>query len=163
MLVICNKLLGEGTNLYGKETDDRKRGVECDNKYNKNKSIGMKDLEVDAEAVYTEWWRSDIEKLLPFDLAPESTKCPTCKQPWANLLGKYGCITSSALFGSRSNINYIIMNILLDMSSSQSGLDSNDDIRRNITDILENIECRSELRKLIKDRIDELENPKQFK
>lgn len=161
MLTMCDNLLGK-ENFYGKEEDNRKRGVECDNLYNKHKRVGMKDLEIDAEAIYTEWWRSDLEKLLPFDIAPESTKCATCKQPWANLLGKYGCLTSSALLGSRSDINYIIMNILLDMSSSQSGLDNNDEIKKNITDILKNIECRSDLRSLIKDRIKELENPKRI-
>ena len=161
MLKICNELLGI-EDFYGKEADNRERGVECDNKYNKNKTVGMKDLEINAEAIYTDWWRSDLEKLLPFDIAPESTKCATCKQPWANLLGKYGCLTSSALLGTKSDINYIIMNILLDMSSSKSGLDNNDEIKKNITDILKNMECRSDLRSLIKDRIAELEKPKRL-
>jgi hypothetical protein len=158
MLKMCNNLLGEDEMFYGQEEDNKKRGVECDNKY--NKLDGMKDLEINAEAIYADWWKKELKLLDPLNVEAETTKCATCNMPWANVLGKYGCLASTALVGSKSDINYIIMNILLDMSSSQSGLDNNDEIKKNITDILKNIECRSDLRSLIKDRIVVLETPK---
>jgi hypothetical protein len=163
MLQICDRLLNKSPNFYGKDTNDKKKGIECDNEYNENNSIGMPELEINAEAIYSEWWKKETKILNPLEVEPESTKCATCNHPWANILGKYGCVTSSALLGSKSDINYIIMNILLDMSSSQNGLNDNDNIKKNITYILQNIECRSDLRQLIRERIHELENPKKIK
>lgn len=160
MLEICNNLLGEEEDFYGKEEDNRKRGEQCDKLYEDNKTVEMNDLEINAEAIYNEWWKAALKEIDPSIVEPETTKCATCNQPWANVLGKYGCLATSALLGSKSDINYIIMNILLDMSSSQSGLDNNDAIRNNIIAILKNIECRSDLRSLIRNRIDFLEKPK---
>lgn len=160
ILKICNRLMTD-TN-YDSNLDNRARGLECDNKYNENKSVGMKNLEINPDAVYLpkDFFETvDIYTLLNPEKAA-LTNCTSCKRyPWATLLGKYGCLASSALMGSRTNMNYIIVNILLDMTASQSAIDSNDDIRKNITDILKNIECRSDLRSIIEQRIKYLEKP----
>ena len=57
-------------------------------------------------------------------------------------------------------MTYILINIVQDMATING---SNDPIIENIKDILKNIECRSNLRKVISNRIEELNPLKKTK
>jgi len=156
ILTICNDLLEENT--YKTGVDNRTRGVQCDAQYREIKDKTMNDLELDADMLYSDWYRNDLYDMFHGNEPPEEIKCSSCKSSalWPNLLGKYGCMLSGSLFGSKGDMNYIITNILLDMSSSEKGLAKNDAIRTNITIMLKNIECRSNLREIIRKKIDVL-------
>jgi hypothetical protein len=53
-------------------------------------------------------------------------------------------------------MTYILLNMIHDIATTQNMKDDPDPIIINITDILKNIECRSNLRQVIRNRMDVL-------
>jgi len=82
--------------------------------------------------------------------------CETCDgSPMFYVLGKYSTLLSDAILGNKENPDYILINMIREIISMKD-----DPIGKKIIEILKNIECRSNLRKVIKDHIDYLNNPK---
>jgi hypothetical protein len=96
---------------------------------------------------------------MDFEIDPEKEppKCKSCSNAWAEVVVRYGCFFSKALTGNKNNMTYILMNIVQDVATIHS---SNDPIIESIIDILKNIECRSNLRTVISNRIKEIKSPK---
>ena len=126
--------------MQGDEKEQRiKRIKSCDSKYSY-------DLTVKPESTY-----------MNFNIDPEKEPpiCKSCSNTWAEVVVRYGCFLSKSLHGNKNNMTYILMNIVQDMATING---SNDHIIESIRDILKNIECRSNLRQVILNRIEEL-NP----
>jgi hypothetical protein len=142
MLEALNSLLDE--NNYEQMTGDEK-----ENRINRIKScdgIYNYDLSITPDTTYME-----------FDIDPEKEqpKCKSCSNAWAEVVVRYGCFLSKALHGNKNNMTYILINIVQDMATING---SNDPIIESITDILKNIECRSNLRTVISNRIEKINN-----
>lgn len=92
---------------------------------------------------------------MDFNVDPEKEppKCKSCSSTWAEVVVRYGCFFSKALHGNKNNMTYILMNIVQDMATING---SNDPIIESIRDILKNIECRTNLREVISNRIKEI-------
>jgi hypothetical protein len=146
MLESLNVLLGEDNYEKIDEEDEKEKRIKriksCDSKYISN---GY-DLSITADSTY-----------MDFEIDPEKEppKCKSCSNPWAEVVVRYGCFFSKALTGNKNNMTYILMNIVQDIATIHS---SNDPIIKSIIDILENIECRSNLRKVISNRIKEIKS-----
>ena len=143
MLESLNRLLDEDNYevLQGEEKEKRINRIKsCDAKYSYDLSIMPDSTYMDFEI--------DPEK--------EQPKCKSCSNAWAEVVVRYGCFFSKALNGNKNNMTYILINIVQDMATING---SNDPIIESITEILKNIECRSNLRKVISNRIDELNGP----
>jgi len=149
MFESLNKLLDDDN--YAKidelnEPDEKKQRIKrielCDSKY------GNYDLSVTPDST-----------IMNFEIDPEK-EVPTCKScsvnAWTEVIVRYGCFFSKALVGNGNNMTYILMNIVQDMSTIN---DTKDGIIENIKHILKNIECRSNLREVISNRIQELKTP----
>ena len=145
MLELCNKLLGDYN--FNLSLSDQNRTKQCDEEFKYNKTERGEeytdDLKVVPEIKYMRLWYKEGE-----------TDCKTCSMPWADLLGKYACLLSSSLIGSKNEINYILLNIVQDMDVIEKG--TGKAIYTNITHIIKNIECRSNLRKVLQNQIDKL-------
>lgn len=146
MLESLESLLGENNykKFDGDEKENRiKRIQSCDANY-------KYDLSITPDSTY-----------MDFEIDPEKEppKCKSCSSStsWAEVVVRYGCFFSKALHGNKNNMTYILMNIVQDIATING---SNDIIIESITNILKNIECRSNLREVIKNRIVEL-NPKK--
>jgi hypothetical protein len=125
--------------MQGDEKENRINRIKsCDAKHNNN-------LSIIPDSTYME-----------FDIDPEKEqpKCKSCSNAWAEVVVRYGCFLSKALHGNKNNMTYILINIVQDMATING---SNDPIIESITDILKNIECRSNLRTVISNRIKELD------
>ena len=140
-LRVCNILLN--TYKYDENKTDKDRLETCDEEYNK---LGKGKLTVQADTKHL--------GLLIFPRDGED--CNDCSQAslWAETLGKYYSLFKGALAGNKNNIHYIMMNIIEDMAK----IDTKNDVLIEIKNILQNIECRTNLRQVIKDRIDKLKN-----
>jgi hypothetical protein len=145
MLETCDILLGENNyeELPGDETEKRLNRIKsCDSKYNY-------DLTVIPDSIH-----------LDFNLDPEKepSPCESCaSNKWAEVVIRYGCFFTKALNGSKNNMTYILINIVQDMATlNNSENDEPDPIIVNIKHILKNIECRTDLRKVISERRNEL-------
>jgi len=144
MLETCELLLGENNYeiLQGDETQQRINRIgSCDSKYNY-------DLTTIPDTIH-----------LDFNLDPdkEPSPCESCaSNKWAEVVVRYGCFFTKALNGSKNNMTYILLNIIQDMASISKFDEEYDPIIVNITHILKNIECRSNLRGVIENRIQEL-------
>ena len=94
---------------------------------------------------------------LDFNIDPEKEtgSCESCSgNKWAEVLVRYGCFFSTALIGNKNNMTHILINIVEDVATMNTiNSDKPDPIVANIKKILQNIECRSNLRKVISDRI----------
>jgi hypothetical protein len=99
---------------------------------------------------------------MEFNIDPEKEppKCKSCSNAWPEVVVRYGCFLSKALTGNKNNMTYILINIVQDIATLNG---SDDPIIENIIDILKNIECRSNLRKVISNRIKELNDPPKKK
>ena len=131
------------------EKENRKKRIElCDLKYNYKKKYNTS---ITPDSTY-----------MDFDIDPEKEqpKCKSCSNTWAEVVVRYGCFFSKVLDGNKNNMTYILMNIVQDMATING---SDDPIIENIRDILKNIECRTDLRKVISKRIDELNPLKKTK
>lgn len=139
MLSSCNILLGENNykDMEGDEKEQRKNRIEeCDSKFNYNLNIIPDSTNIDFNV--------DIDKM------PSS--CQSCSSnKWAEIVVRYGCLFSKAINGSRNNMTYILINIVEEMATLNN--DDPDPIIGNIKEILQNIECRSNLRGVIEKRI----------
>ena len=147
MLDALDRLLDEDNYevMQGDEKENRiKRIKSCDAKYNY-------DLSIIPDSTYMDF-NIDPEK--------EQPKCKSCSNAWAEVVVRYGCFLSKSLTGNKNNMTYILINIVQDMATING---SNDPIIENIQDILKNIECRSNLRKVISNRIEELNPLKKTK
>ena len=147
MLESLNALLDKDNyeEMTGDEKEKRIKRIKlCDLKY-KNQGY---DLSVTADSTY-----------MDFEIDPEKEppKCKSCSNAWAEVIVRYGCFFSKALSGNKNNMTYILMNIVQDIATIHS---SNDPIIESIIDILKNIECRSNLRTVISNRIKEIKSPK---
>ncbi len=144
MLETCDVLLGENNyeNLEGDETQKRRNRIEsCDSKY-------KYDLSINPDTTH-----------LDFNIDPdkEPSPCASCaSNKWAEVVVRYGCFFTRALNGSRNNMTYILINIIQDMATLNNSNSESDDVIENIKHILKNIECRSNLREVISNRINKL-------
>ena len=95
---------------------------------------------------------------LDFNIDPdkETGSCESCSgNKWAEIIVRYGCFFSYALNGNTNNMTYILINIVEDVATMDSiNTDEPDPVVENIKKILQNIECRSNLRKVIRERIE---------
>jgi hypothetical protein len=140
-------LLGDNKNYEVMQGDEKEHRINriksCDSKY---RTYGY-DLTVKPESTY-----------MDFNIDPEKKpKCKSCSNAWAEVVVRYGCFVSKALHGNKNNMTYILMNIVQDMATINGSKDPIIEIIRNI---LKNIECRTDLRTVISNRIKEL-NPLQ--
>jgi hypothetical protein len=151
MLEALDILLGDNNNYEVMEGDEKEQRIKriksCDSNY---RTYGY-DLTVKPESTYMEF-NIDPEK--------EHPKCKSCSNTWAEVVVRYGCFLSKALHGNKNNMTYILMNIVQDMATING---SNDPIIESIRYILKNIECRSNLREVIINRIKELNPSKKEK
>jgi hypothetical protein len=125
------------------EKENRKKRIQsCDSKYDNY------DLSIIPDST-----------IMEFEIDPEK-QTPTCKScsgnAWTEVIVRYGCFFSKSLNGNKNNMTYILMNIVQDMATLN---ESTDGVIQNIKYILKNIECRSNLRKVITTRIEELKTP----
>ena len=141
MYEVCNSLLGE-TAIFNDIQTDKERLETCDTEYNKNSTEPLK-------------VNPDARHLGTLIFPNPKLDCKECNKInlWAETLGKYMCLFSSTIEGNKNNINYIILNIIRDMSKIVIDTKNEDPIINRITDILKNIECRSNLRKVIHDQM----------
>ena len=157
LLESCNLLLGDEKNYIEiekekKETKENRieRIKTCDSIYRQNFA-----LSITPDSTY-----------MHFNIDPEkqtnqcSKICST--NAWAEVIVRYGCFFSKALNGNKNNMTYILMNIVQDMATININ-NSEDPIIGNIKFILKNIECRSNLRHVIINRINDLNEPKKSK
>ena len=145
MLESLNKLLDldnyEQINGPDEKENRKKRILSCDSKY-------RNDLSIIPDSTIMEFI-SDPEK--------ETSDCKSCSgNAWAEVTVRYGCFFSKALVGNGNNMTYILMNIVQDVATIN---ETKDPIIGNIKHILKNIECRSNLRTVISNRIEELNTP----
>jgi hypothetical protein len=149
MLKTCTILLGDENNYKPMEGEDekekrKKRIQSCDLTYDY-------DLTVKPDSTH-----------LDFNIDPEQEppSCESCSSnKWAEVIVRYGCFFSKALNGNKNNMTYILINIVQDMATINNSNDSNQDedpVILNIKHILQNIECRSNLREVISNRIQAL-------
>jgi hypothetical protein len=137
MLEASNLLLGDNNyeEITGvNEKEKRKKRIElCDSKYDYALTINPDSTMIDFN----------------FDKTAET--CGTCSEnKWAEIIVRYGCFFSKSLTGSKNNMTYILINIVQDVATLNN---VDDPIITNIKHILKNIECRSNLRKVIEKRI----------
>jgi hypothetical protein len=140
-LEVCDTLLKNYTYDVNKSHDERLQT--CDDEYNQ---LGKGKLKVEA----------DTKHLGLLIFPRDGDNCDDCSQAslWAETLGKYYSLIKGSINGNHENIHYIIMSIIQDMAKLD--VNQNDVILVEITNILKNIECRSNLRQVIKDRIKDL-------
>jgi hypothetical protein len=142
LLESCNLLLEEKTVYIEDDTKEkRKRKTEmCD------QELYEYDLSILPDSTH-----------LDFNIDPEKEtgSCESCSEnKWAEVLVRYGCFFSSALIGNKNNMTYILINIVEDVATMNSiNNDKPDPVVENIKKILQNIECRSNLREVISNRI----------
>jgi hypothetical protein len=87
----------------------------------------------------------------------QTKPCETCDDsPMFYVLGKYSSFLSESILGSKNSLDYILINMIREIISIKD-----DPIGKNIIEILKNIECRSNLRKVIEDHIDSLDTSKE--
>lgn len=145
MLELCNTLLGDYE--YKTSLSDENRALHCDQEFKDDKRERgeeyKKELKVVPETKYMRMWYEEGD-----------TECETCSNPWPDLFGKYACLFSSSLAGSKNEIHYILLNIIQDMSVIESGTEKA--IYTNIKHITKNIDCRSNLRKVLETQIQKL-------
>ena len=145
--MIIQKLINnDPLSKYNNLSKNRLRATSCDKNYLKQ----QKDLEL------------SLPKL---DIVPDAKHikflgkkhiCTRCHEAWIPMVGKYACLLSSSLFGSKNDINYILINILHDMTSNT--ISDENPLKKNIIAILKNINCRSDLTKVIQERINEIKS-----
>ena len=125
-----------------------------DEKDNRKKRIELCDSKYDYKEKYTISVRAD-STYMDFNVDPEKEppKCKSCSSTWAEVVVRYGCFFSKALHGNKNNMTYILISIVQDMATING---SNDPIIESIRDILKNIECRTNLREVILNRIQEI-------
>jgi hypothetical protein len=162
ILELCNQLIG--TNSYKANMEGISRTKQCDTEY---KNMGMESkgseyiLKTKIDTKYLTFFKEDDS-----EANSDAKSCKSCSMPWVDLFGKYACFVSSSLSGSSNNINYILLSILQDMATIENE-DYNEStvqgIIINIKGILQNIECRSDLREILKIRIAELEKAQILK
>lgn len=140
---VCNILLKDYK--YDNNKTDTDRLKTCDDEYTK---LGKGTLRVQSDT-----------KHLGILIFPRGGKdCDDCTQLnlWAETLGKYYSLFKGSINGNTNNIHYIIMNIIRDLAKMDTN--QTDGIIKEIADILKNIECRTNLTQVIKDRINKLNN-----
>jgi hypothetical protein len=142
-LEVCKILLNnyKYNNTIGRD----ERLKKCDNQY---ETLTKREIRVQA----------DTKHLGMLIFPKDDYDCSDCSEAslWAEALGKYYSVFSGAIKGDTNNIHYIMMNIIHDMAKLDTS--HNDTILIEMTDILKNIECRSNLTQVIENRITKLNN-----
>ena len=142
LLESCDLLLEEETDYIEDDTKEKRKNKTefCD------EQLYEYDLSILPDSTH-----------IDFNIDPdkETGSCESCSgNKWAEIIVRYGCFFSKALNGNRNNMTYILINIVEDVATMDSINSAEPDpIIENIKKILQNIECRSNLRKVISERI----------
>ena len=84
----------------------------------------------------------------------EEPPCETCDgSPMFYAFGKYSSFLSDSILGRKDSLDYILINMIHEFASIKDN-----PIGKKIIEILKNIECRSNLRQVIQDQIDSLDD-----